>query len=224
MRPSSTGASGPSRALFLQNSGAEGPGLLAGLAGDLGLDAVVSDPRDGIPGWRPALAVILGGPESANDEAPHIAAQKAAVLRWAGLGVPVLGVCLGAQIAASALGARVYRGPEEFGFGDVEHWGDPLLGGIPSPFPAFHWHGEGFDLPDGATRLAGSPAYGNQAFRMGSVVGFQFHLEADEGMVRRWGCSDPGAPGLARATAAHMAALFGNVARLAGLARGPRYL
>src|SRR5208282_569368 len=107
-------------------------------------------------------------------------------------GRPVLGVCLGAQLLASALGARVFPGHKpEIGFGSVQLTragnDDPLMGRAGPAVPVFHWHGDTFDLPQGATLLASSRDYPHQAFRFGNCAyGLQFHLEPDSGVWSAW--------------------------------------
>jgi len=127
--------------------------------------------------------VVLGGPMSANDEDrfPWLAAEKQFIWNAIAKGKPVLGICLGAQLIANVLGARVYRNPvKEIGWFPI--YGIPSQDQTVVEFPkaihAFHWHGETFDLPSGAIHLAKSDACENQAFQMGrSVIGLQFHLE-----------------------------------------------
>lgn len=133
------------------------------------------------------LLLILGGAMNADEEDrfPWLAREKEQIRRFAEAGRKVLGICLGAQLIVSALGGRVYAAPErEIGFFPVHFtpeaarhpWFAPLA--VPGPF--FHWHGDTFELPPGAERLAGSAGCAQQAFRAGShVVGFQFHPEAD---------------------------------------------
>lgn len=129
------------------------------------------------------LLIALGGPMSVNDEAeiPWLAPEKAFIRQFIETGRPMLGVCLGAQLAANALGARVSRLPEkEIGWFPVRavHPARPAIR-FPDTFNAFHWHGEMFDLPEGAVRLAESDVCANQAFQLhDTVVGLQFHLEA----------------------------------------------
>jgi len=128
------------------------------------------------------LLIILGGPMSVNDEADHpwLTAEKRFVAAAIAGGTPVLGICLGAQLIASALGARVYPGPQkEIGwFSITASDSTPGRFAFPPETTAFHWHGETFDLPPGAVRLASSAAVTNQAFQVGDrVIGLQFHLE-----------------------------------------------
>ena len=126
--------------------------------------------------------IALGGPMSVNDEAqlPWLRAEKEFVAAAIAANQAVLGICLGAQMIAKALGARVYPGPaKEIGWFPV--FAEPA-GAVTFVFPAramaFHWHGETFDLPAGAVHLARSAACRNQAFQFGErVIGLQFHLE-----------------------------------------------
>ena len=125
--------------------------------------------------------IVMGGPMSVNDEAIHpwLAGEKAFLRSLLATGKPVLGICLGAQLIASALGASVYRNSEpEIGWFPLEGLTVADGFGFPERFTAFHWHGETFDLPDGAIPLARTEACENQAFRLGDrVIGLQFHLE-----------------------------------------------
>jgi GMP synthase-like glutamine amidotransferase len=126
--------------------------------------------------------IVLGGPMSVNDEAefPWLRQEKAFVRAAIENGTPVLGICLGAQLIASALGGRVYPNAErEIGWFPVEATPAPAdMFRFPAAVHAFHWHGETFDLPPGAVRLARSAGCENQAFQIGRrVIGLQFHLE-----------------------------------------------
>ena len=128
--------------------------------------------------------VVMGGPMGALDDAqfPFLAAERQLLLRCLAADVPVLAVCLGAQLLAAALGARVYTGAAaEVGLGTVTLTDagrrDPVLGRGTRVLPALHWHGDTFDLPDGATLLASNDAYAHQAYRIGSAYALQFHVE-----------------------------------------------
>lgn len=129
--------------------------------------------------------LIMGGPMSVNDEAelPWLVDEKKFVEKAISAGKTIVGVCLGAQLIANVLGSRVYRNHEkEIGWFPVRLTvdGARAFKGFPREFTAFHWHGETFDLPSGAVRLAESDACANQAFEYGGkVVGLQFHLETN---------------------------------------------
>jgi GMP synthase-like glutamine amidotransferase len=130
----------------------------------------------------PDLVVILGGPMSANDEStlPWLSAEKDYIREAFKRHIPMLGICLGAQLIASALGARVCRNAhKEIGWHPVVSIpSHENAFQFPEAFYAFHWHGETFDLPEGATHLARTNGCPNQAFQMGdSIIGLQFHLE-----------------------------------------------
>ena len=137
--------------------------------------------------------VAMGGPMSVNDEGEHpwLRDEKRLIAAAARGGVPVWGACLGVQLLASALGATVYAGSEpEVGLLPVtlteDGIADPVLGSLPSEVITLQWHGDTFDLPDGATLLASSSAYPNQAFRVRNAYGVQFHLEVTPAMADEW--------------------------------------
>ena len=135
------------------------------------------------------MLAVMGGPMSANDEArlEWLGPETALVREAIAAGKMVLGICLGAQIIAKALGARVYPGRiKEIGWFPVQRTvGSPPVFDTPETFTPFHWHGETFDLPPGATLLASSKVTEAQAFAVGhQVLGLQFHMEATEESVR----------------------------------------
>jgi GMP synthase-like glutamine amidotransferase len=129
------------------------------------------------------LLIVMGGPMSVNDEDifPWLVREKEFIRDMIRSGKPVMGICLGAQLIASAMGAAVYRNPvKEIGWYAINgvSFADRSIFSFPERSEVFHWHGETFDLPAGAIRLAGSKGCENQAFQIGrSVIGLQFHLE-----------------------------------------------
>jgi GMP synthase-like glutamine amidotransferase len=143
------------------------------------------------PASYPAL-IFMGGPMSVNDDLPYIQRELEIIAQAAARRQPVLGICLGAQLIAKAMGARVYpNAAKEIGWYPVQFTEaaalDPLLSGVESPQEVFHWHGETFDLPSGAVLLASSALCRNQAFHIGNVFyGFQFHLEVTPEMIADW--------------------------------------
>jgi GMP synthase-like glutamine amidotransferase len=171
----------------LQHVPFEGPAAIADWAGRRGIKMTVTHLYRGDP--LPSLdefgmLTVMGGPMSVNDEGlyPWLSPEIALIGSAIGAGKTVLGVCLGAQIIAKSLGSKVYRARQkEIGWFPVERSEDAsaIFEGMPKAFTAFHWHGETFDLPPGAVRLAQTPAIPNQAFALGDrVLGLQFHIEA----------------------------------------------
>jgi len=138
--------------------------------------------------------IVLGGPMSVNDanQLPHLITEMKLIEAAMSRNLPVLGICLGAQLIAKTLGVAVYPNKEkEIGWYDVYPTGeaekDPLLAEFEKTEKIFQWHGETFDIPKSTIHLASSALCANQAFRYGAnVYGLQFHLEVDEPMIHRW--------------------------------------
>lgn len=138
--------------------------------------------------------IVLGGPQMPDQLArhPHLAVEMRCIEQALEREIPLLGICLGAQLLAHALGASVRpMSAWEMGWSDIEpsHMAaaDPLFCALVEPSPAFHWHGYTFDLPAGAVPLASSARCDNQAFRHGDhAYGVQCHLELDERLINRW--------------------------------------
>jgi len=182
--------------LVLQNIACEPPGVYEDVLVERGarIMRVELDEGDPLPAPGTFDAVVaMGGPMSVNDEAalPWLRDEKRLIAEAVRAGVPYFGVCLGVQLLAASLGARVYPWPEpEVGLLPVELTAagrdDPLLGSLPADLVTLQWHGDTFDLPEGATLLASSPAYENQAFRVQRAYGVQFHLEISNEMAREW--------------------------------------
>ena len=156
------------------------------------------------PGAQDAV-IVLGGPMNVYEEAEHpfLAAETAFLREAAGRDVPVLGVCLGAQLIARAADAPVTRHwREEIGWSTVtltvEGAGDRLLRFLAAELPVFQWHGDTFAVPKGGTLLATGRDCRNQAFRRRRSWALQFHLEADRGMIATWFRGSPGLPEMLR--------------------------
>jgi len=156
------------------------------------LDEGISVPRD--PGEAAAL-VIMGGPGNVNEPTDWMQQELELIRRAADQDVPVLGICLGAQLISKALGGEVYRGETlEVGWHVVERIADVSgpgwFDGLPSRFEAFQWHEHTFSLPPGAVALARSVCAEQQAFAIGNMLAMQFHLEMTPesitGLVKRY--------------------------------------
>ena len=184
------------RTLVLQHIACEPPGVFEDVLRDRGasLQRVELDEGEQLPDWREFDAIVaMGGPMSANDDEalPWLTAEKLLIAEAVRADKPFWGVCLGVQLLAASLGARVYPGAvPEVGILPValtlDGLTDPVFAGLPHEVLTLQWHGDTFDLPHEAVRLAGSPAYPNQAFRIRRAYGVQFHLEVSAEMAREW--------------------------------------
>ena len=183
--------------LVLQHIACEPPGVFEDvlLARGAQIHRVELDEGEPLPDWAGFdLIVAMGGPMSVNDEDEHpwLVDEKRLIGEAVRAGTPFWGACLGVQLLASSLGARVYAGDlPEVGVLPVEltpaGLADPVVGALPPSIDTLQWHGDTFDLPEGAELLASSPAYANQAFRVGRVAyAVQFHVEVTEAMGEEW--------------------------------------
>jgi len=176
----------------------EDPGLIAEAASRRGVELRPCHPYRGEP--LPSSKeidglVVMGGSMGVADiaEHPHLAHETELIAALVHAGRPVLGVCLGAQLLAHALGASVYRGERaEIGFGSVSLTPagreDPVLGSLDADtLPVVHWHQDTFDLPADASLLASSSLFPHQAFRLGECAyGLQFHVEVNRALADAW--------------------------------------
>ncbi|MEZ5788960.1 MAG: glutamine amidotransferase [Xanthobacteraceae bacterium] len=182
--------------LAIRHVAFEDLGLLAGLLAergfsvryrDAGIDAMSAELLAG-----PDLVVILGGPIGVyeNDLYPFLDNELAAIRARLDAGKPMLGICLGAQLMAKALGAKVGPGPQkEIGWAPLTLTSEGRASVLAAfeATPVLHWHGDNLDLPAGAVCLASTPACPNQAFAIGDrVLGLQFHIEVDPARIEQW--------------------------------------
>jgi GMP synthase-like glutamine amidotransferase len=152
---------------------------------------------------RAGALVLMGGPMSVNDASPWVSAELRTIEAALRRSIPILGICLGAQLIARSLGAAVYPNREkEIGWFPVrwrpEAASDSLFGALSHPETLFHWHGETFSLPPESVWLAESDGCPHQAFRYGeNVYALQFHAEVTAAMIDDW-CIQDAACGDAR--------------------------
>jgi len=174
----------------------EGPGYCATFlsAHSIPTQLIAIDTGDAVPD-DPGLfsgLVFMGGPMSVNDDLPWIYQSLALIRQAVARDIPVIGHCLGGQLMAKALGGVVSRNPaKEIGWGDVTVLDNPAAHEWFGPaasthFNAFHWHGETFSIPQGATRILESANCPNQAFVLGKHLGMQCHVEMTTEMVKNW--------------------------------------
>ncbi|RDJ32528.1 MAG: GMP synthase [Crenarchaeota archaeon] len=176
--------------LAIQNTRIEGSGFLGKILSSDGFDITsINAKHEKIPDEEYSFLIVLGAPESANDDRDYLKKEQELIRRYVSKQKPVLGICLGSQLIAKAFGAKVFPGPKkEIGFYHdlIPESQTGLFSGFDNPFTVFHWHGDTFDLPSSAKRLVRSSMYQNQAFQIGTAVGLQFHLEVDDSMVNLW--------------------------------------
>jgi GMP synthase-like glutamine amidotransferase len=189
----------PTTVAVLQHVACEPPGTYTphlAKRGALVTYQLDQDGASGLAGLHPedlVAVVAMGGPMGVyeTDRHPWLVDELSFIARTVDAGVPFLGVCLGAQLLAGALGADVFPGPvPEVGVDRVTvapgAAADPVFAGLPPSFEVLQWHGDTFDLPEGATLLAGSARYPHQAFAVGSAYGLQFHAEASWALAGEW--------------------------------------
>ncbi len=169
----------------------EGPGLIAaGIDGPLRIRTVLHDAEPRLPALDEVSGVVvMGGPMDADDERfPGLVVERRLLADAVDADVPVLGVCLGMQVLALALGSRLHlRHGTEIGFAPVDVVAEDLvLGALGDRPTVLHWHSDAVDLPAGATLLASTPTTPVQAFRAGSALGLQFHPEVTASMLDLW--------------------------------------
>ena len=182
-------------ALVLQHAPWEGPGLIGEALTAAGVSVetrtVVDDPAAALPDPEDLAAlVVMGGPMGATQDAAHpgLPAERVLLAAAARAGIPVLGVCLGMQLLAVALGARLLPGHgAEVGYAPIDRLApDPVLDRLGPAPSVLHWHDDAVELPPGATLLARSARTPVQAFRAGSALGLQFHPEVDDTLLATW--------------------------------------
>lgn len=191
------GVKEPQVILVIKHIDCEGLGLWEEFCREDGLDIEVVALHRGDslppPDWFQAV-ISLGGPMNVYEEGayPFLKLEDWFIRQTLAEGVPFLGICLGGQLLAKAVGGLVTRNRvKEIGWHPItlDEMGrrDPLFANLPERFTVFHWHGETFSIPAGAVRLASSSACRNQAFRFGRIAyAFQFHLEVTPSMVEEW--------------------------------------
>ncbi|WP_291317755.1 type 1 glutamine amidotransferase [Desulfuromonas sp.] len=208
--------------LLIQNDVRVPPGIITDILADRGVPyreaRLFEAPELPAPSALSGI-ILLGGYMGVHELAahPHLAGLPRFLERAFDARTPQLGICLGGQLLAAALGAEVFparngeRGPRAVALTDAG-LSDPLFAGLPKTFPAFQFHSDSFAVPEGAAHLAASPACPGQAFRLGRAYGLQFHPEVTMGIVAAW-CRAVGETG---PVAEEFAAVEAEHRRLAG--------
>ena len=179
---------------IFRHAAAEGPGYLAEFLDERQIpwQLIAIDAGDAVPPSAEAYSglVFMGGPMSVNDDLPWIAKTETLIREAVAGDIPVLGHCLGGQLMSKALGGTVSRNPvKEIGWGEVAVAGNDSARawfGEVRHFNAFHWHGETFSLPQGATLLLSSAHCANQAWAIGKHLALQCHVEMTAAMIVSW--------------------------------------
>jgi len=141
-----------------------------------------------VPNINATHVLILGGPMSVKDTRtyPYLADEKMWIRSFVKLGIPILGICLGAQLIANAFGGKVSSCEEEVGWREIRRIGTGIMKAVPSTFRAFQMHSETFDIPINGRILCEGHTVRNQAFDIGSATGLQFHFEITPDLVQNW--------------------------------------
>ena len=172
----------------------EGPGHLGDFldSHNVSWDLITVDSGKAIPASPDAWSglVFMGGPMSVNDDLPWIPSSLELIRCAVAADIPVLGHCLGGQLMAKALGGTITRNPvKEIGWGEARTTDAPEAAvwfGELRAFPAFHWHGETFSIPDGAVRILETPWCAQQGFALGKHLALQCHVEMTPAMIQEW--------------------------------------
>jgi GMP synthase (glutamine-hydrolysing) len=182
--------------LVLQHADCEPPGAYEDelSARAIPLERVLLEDGAELPDWRDFTGIVaMGGAMGAYEDALHpwLGPEKRLIAEAVAAGKPYWGVCLGAQLLAASLGARVGPGPAtELGVLAVQLTdaaaADPVFADAPSAFSSLQWHGDTFELPAGAIQLARSNLYEQQAFVVGRAYALQFHLEVTSQLALQW--------------------------------------
>ncbi|MCX7724572.1 MAG: type 1 glutamine amidotransferase [Thermodesulfovibrio sp.] len=191
---------------IIKNVKTEGPGTIEKYLIDQSIPYRIFEAEDGdLPSSLENYnaLIVMGGPMGVYEmeDYPHLRVVSRLIREGINRNLKLLGICLGAQLIAYALGARVYKGHcKEIGWYDIELTADglrdpvmlslakhPFVGDVWRKFKVFHWHGDTFELPYGAVHLAKSSMYENQAFRYkDNVYAFQFHIEVTKELLSEW--------------------------------------
>jgi GMP synthase (glutamine-hydrolysing) len=178
--------------LVIQHVPWEGPHRILDACNQLEVRTVEPLAGDALPSHTEVSGVlVMGGPMNVDEVERYsgLTAEREWLVEAVEGEMPILGICLGAQLLARALGGEVKAGEgPEVGFAPVEihESSDPIVGALAPSAPVLHWHGDLFDLPDGAVPLASSDQTRHQAFRHGNAWGLLFHAEADAALIDRW--------------------------------------
>ncbi len=181
--------------LIFRHTESEGPGYVGDYLKKRNIphQVICVDAGEPVPSNcdKASALVFMGGPMSVNDNLPWIQPELALIRQAIDQNMPVLGHCLGGQLISKALGGVVSANPvKEFGWLDVEqqdnHAAREWLGALPQQFSAFHWHGETFSIPQGATNILASEYCPNQGFVIGNTLALQCHVEMTADLVKLW--------------------------------------
>lgn len=183
-----------SQLLVFKHVSYEGPAAISDWATLAGFELIEHNwyETPDAPVSLPDFLIVMGGPMNIDDKAefPWLKLEKDYIREAIAADIPVLGICLGAQLIAAALGRQVFpNSHQELGWLPLSLTEEAKRHAVLSTFPdhlcVFHWHGDTFELPEGATPLGSTPGCSNQGFAVGKCIGLQFHLEIDQPVLRK---------------------------------------